>query len=73
MAELTAVEDVPANSLFRVFKTCVTQAGMKVEGSWDRRSVPRVMLEVTQAAEILIVERFLECIGSLSIDQLAVQ
>ena len=63
MAELTGAEDVPAKSSFRIFKTCATRAGVKVEGSWDRRSVSRVMLEVTQAAEMLIIERFLECIG----------
>ena len=66
MADLTGIEDVPANSSFRIFKKCATQAGMEVRGSWDRRSVPRVMHEVTQAAEVLIVERFLESMGLLS-------
>ena len=66
MADLTGVEDVSAKSSFRIFKKCATQAGMEVRGSWDRRSVPRIMHEVTQAAEVLIVERFLESMGLLS-------
>ena len=69
IAELTAIDDIPANSSFRVFETCVTKAGKEVRGSWDRRTVPRVMHEVTLAAEMLIVERFLESIGSLSTSQ----
>jgi len=65
IAELTGVDDIPANSSFRVFERCATKAGMEVRGSWDRRTVPRVMHEVAQAAEMLIVERFLGSIGSL--------
>ena len=67
IAELVGLEDVPAKSSFQVFRTCAARAGKEVKGSWDRRTVPRVMLEATQAAEMLIVERFLECIGSSSI------
>lgn len=63
MVQLTGVENIPANSSFRIFETCATRAGKEVRGSWDRRSVPRVMLEVMEAAEMSIVERFLECIG----------
>ena len=63
MADLTGVYDVPANSSFKIFKQCAAWVGKDIKGSWDRRSVPRVMHEVSQAAEILIVERFLESIG----------
>jgi len=66
VAQLVAVDDVPASRSFQVFKTCATMAGKEVVGSWDRRSVPRIMHEVSQAAEVLIVERFLGCIGSSS-------
>jgi len=62
IADLTGVEDVPANSSFQIFKKCATWAG-EVKGSWDWWSVRRVMHEVAQAAEVLIVERFLESIG----------
>jgi len=65
MADLTGVKNVPANSSFQIFKKCATWVGKEVKGSWDRRSVARVMHEVTQAAEMLIVERFLESIGLL--------
>jgi len=61
---MTGVEGIPASSSFRVFKACATRAGKEVKGSWDRRTVPRVMHEVTQAVELLIVEHFLGCIGS---------
>jgi len=63
MAELTGVENIPASSSFRVFKKCATMTGKEVKGSWTRRSVSRVMREVEQAAELLVVERFLECTG----------
>ena len=63
MADLTGVYDVPANSSFKIFKQCAAWVGKDIKGSWDWRSVPRVMHEVSQAAEILIVERFLESIG----------
>jgi len=66
MADLTSIYDVPANSSFKIFKQCAAWVGKDVKGSWDRRSVPRVMYEVSQAAEILIVKRFLESIGLLS-------
>jgi len=63
VAELTGVENVPASSSFRVFKKCATMTGKEVKGSWSKRSVSRIMREVEQAAELLIVERFLECAG----------
>jgi hypothetical protein len=44
---------------------CATRAGKEVKGSWSRRAVSRTMLEIAEVVEILIVERFLECIGSL--------
>ena len=69
IAELTAIDDIPANSSFRVFETCATKAGKEVRGSWDRRTVLRVMHEVALAAEMLSVERFLESIGSLLTSQ----
>jgi len=70
MADLTGVHDIPANSSFKIFKQCAAWVGKDIKGSWDRRSVPRVMHEVSQAAEILIVERFLESVGLLSTSQL---
>lgn len=69
IADLTGVNDVPAKSSFQIFKKCVNRAGLEVKGSWSRRSVPRVMHEVVQAAEVLIVERFLDSIGLLSTSQ----
>jgi len=65
MAELTGVENIPASSSFRVFKKCATMTGKEVKGSWSRRSVSRVMCEVEQAAELLVVECFLQCTGLL--------
>ena len=62
IAELTGVCNVPAKSLFQVFKKCVASAGMKVRGSWDRQTVP-VMHETAQSAEVLVVEQFLGSIG----------
>ena len=70
IADLTGVCNVPAKSSFQVFKKCATWVGKDVQGSWDRRTVPRVMHEVSQAAEILIVERFLESTGLLSTSEL---
>lgn len=67
IADLVGIENVPAKSSFRIFKKCATLAGKEVVGSWDRRSVPRIMHEAAQATEILIVERILESIGSSSI------
>ena len=66
IADLTGVCNVPVKTSFRVFEKCAHWAGKEVKGSWDRRTVPRVMHEVTQAAEIMIVEHFLDSIGSLS-------
>jgi hypothetical protein len=66
IADLTGVCGVSAKSSFDVFKKCATWAGKEVKGSWDRRTVPRVMHEVAQAAEVLVTERFLESIGSSS-------
>lgn len=42
---LVGIEGVPANKSFQVFKKCATLAGVEVVGSWDRRSVPRIMHE----------------------------
>ena len=64
IAELTGVCNVPAKSSFQVFEKCVTSAGMEVRGSWDRRTVPRVMHEISQSAEVLVVEQLLGSIGS---------
>lgn len=66
IADLVGVENISAKSSFPVFKKCATLAGKVVIGSWDRRSVPRIMHEVTQAAEMMIVERVLDSAGSLS-------
>ena len=63
IADLVGVEGVSANSSFRVFKKCATLAGMEVVGSWHRCSIPRIMLETTEAVEIMIVKRILESIG----------
>ena len=65
IADLTGVCNVLAKSSFQVFKKCAHWAGMEVKGSWDWRTVPWVMHEVTQAAEIMIVEHFLGSIGLL--------
>jgi hypothetical protein len=66
IADLVGVENISTKSSFPVFKKCATLAGKVVIGSWDRRSVPRIMHEVTQAAEMMIVERILDSVGSLS-------
>ena len=63
IAKLTGVCSVPAKSSFQVFKKCITSAGLKVRGSWDRRTVLRVMHETAQSAEVLVVEQFLGSIG----------
>jgi len=70
IADLTGVCNIPAKSSFQVFKKCATWAGKEVQGSWDRRTVLRVMHKVSQAAEILIVECFLESTGSSSTSEL---
>ena len=64
IADLIGVEDVPAKSSFRVFEKCATLAGKHVVGSWDRRTVPRIMHETEKAAETLIVEQLSDSIGS---------
>jgi hypothetical protein len=65
IADLTGVCGVPAKSSFQIFKKCVSSAGMEVNGSWDRQTVPQVMHEVTHSAEVLAVEQFLGSIGLL--------
>jgi len=55
--------NIPVSLLFQVFKTCAMMARKKAVGSWDWRSISQIMHEVLQAAEVLIVEHFLGCIG----------
>lgn len=70
IADLTGVCNVPAKISFQVFEKCAHWVGKEVKGSWDRRTVPRVMHEVTQAAEIMIVEKFLDSIGLPAVTRL---
>ena len=70
IADLVGTEDVSAKSSFQIFKKCATLAGKEVVGSWDRRSVSRVMHETREAAEVMIVERLLESIGASLMNQL---
>jgi hypothetical protein len=63
IADLVGIENVPAKSCFRIFKKCANSTGTEVIGTWSRRSIPRIMHETVEAAEILIIERVLDSMG----------